>query len=163
MTKVFVLDYGRHSSLVIPSESGDFLIEYAYGEWNWFALRKNRWHHVFLTLFFPTRGALGRRAFRARADTQAVRRACFAEAVLEVIVEESNVGNLERRLEAEFEAHRETLHYQPEFGLHFVHSDRDFHLFHNCNHSVSEWLREMGCEVQGPSMFADFKLKPPAR
>ena len=36
---VFVTDYGRHSSLVLPDGGGD-LVEFAFGDWNWFAVNK---------------------------------------------------------------------------------------------------------------------------
>jgi hypothetical protein len=36
---VYVTDYGRHSSILLPDPRGH-LTEYAFGDWNWFALRQ---------------------------------------------------------------------------------------------------------------------------
>ena len=36
---VFVVDYGRHASLALPKE-GTGLVEWSWGDWNWFALER---------------------------------------------------------------------------------------------------------------------------
>ena len=58
---VYVADYGRHASLLVPRPGGE-LVEFAYGEWKWFALgQKSMWRSP-AALFWPTAATLGRRS-----------------------------------------------------------------------------------------------------
>ena len=153
---VYIVDYGRHTSLLLPEEEGEGLIEYAYGEWQWFALDRARWHDVFGTLLWPTRGALGRWEWDLPPDVETIRTAILCEDVLEIIVASQRERALLMRLEARHAQHADTLHYQPRYRLEFVHDDDEYHLFHNCNHALADWLRELDCEAHGWAMFADF-------
>jgi hypothetical protein len=156
---VFVLDHGRHSSLLLPDTGTQAFTEYAYGDWNWFALDKSEWYDVFPTLFWPTRGALGRRSLHVEADPETIRHITPCERVLDVKVSAGKAQELAEELRRQFEQASATLHYQPLYDLSFVHSDAAFHLFHNCNHMLAQWLRELGCEVRGPAMTADFVVR----
>ena len=40
---VYIADYGRHSSLILPTDTG-CLAEYAYGDWRFYALNQYRWY-----------------------------------------------------------------------------------------------------------------------
>ncbi len=156
---VFLLDYGRHSSLLLPDTGTQTLVEYAYGDWNWFALDKSEWYDLFPTLFWPTRGALGQRRLDVESNPEAIRLAVSCKKVLTITVGAQHVNDLSEKFHSQFEQHKETLHYQPLYDLRFVHSEMAFHLFHNCNQALAEWLRELGCEVQGPAMTADFVVQ----
>ena len=156
---VFVADYGRHASLLLPERTGESLVEYAYGEWKWYAFDESRSYRVFPTLFWPTRGTLGRRALFVPIDANGIRRALGCEEVLEVVVASEDASSLLMRLETEFESHLGGAHFQPLYDAHFVPSDKAFHLFHNCNRAVANWLRELGCEVRGLSVLADFVVQ----
>jgi hypothetical protein len=153
---VYIVDYGRHASLLLPKDEGQGLIEYAYGEWGWFALDRSRWHDVFRTLLWPSRGALGRWEWDLPADVETIRAGIFCEDVLQVIVASERERALLVRLDARHAQHADTLHYQPLYQLEFVHDDDEYHLFHNCNHVLARWLRELDCDVHGWAMFADF-------
>ena len=156
---VFVVNFGRHTSLLLPALTDDSLVEYAYGEWKWFALDKSRSYRVFPTLFWPTRGTLGRRALSVSPDPHAIRRTVPCEDVLEVVVASEDALSLSARLDMQFERNVDSMHFQPLYDLHFVHSDKAFHLLHNCNRAVADWLRELGCEVRGVAVLADFVVK----
>ena len=153
---VYIVDYGRHTSLLLPREEDEGLIEYAYGEWGWFALDRSQWHDVFRTLLWPTRGALGRWEWDLPRDVESIRAAILCEDVLEIIVASERERALLRRLDARYTRHADTLHYQPLYQLDFVHDEDEYHLFHNCNHELAQWLLELDCEVHGWAMFADF-------
>ena len=156
---VFVLDYGRHSSLLLPDTGTQALVEYAYGDWNWFASDRSEWYDVFPTLFWPTRGALGQRRLYVESNAESVLRVFPCERVLKVTVSAQKANDLSAELHSQFEQHSDTLRYQPLYDLSFVHSETAFHLFHNCNHILADWLRELGCEVRGPAMTADFVVR----
>ena len=57
---VFITDYGRHSSLLLPHPGGGFT-EYAFGDWNWFALKRTTSGDALQALFFSPASTLGRR------------------------------------------------------------------------------------------------------
>ena len=156
---VFVLDYGRHSSLLLPDTSAQAFIEYAYGDWNWFALDRSEWYDVFPTLFWPTRGALGRRTLHVESNPETILGVLACEHVLEVTVSARRARELSAELDSQFERRSDTVHYQPLYDLSFVHGETAFHLFENCNHVLADWLRDLGCEIQGPAMAADFVVR----
>ena len=156
---VFVLDYGRHSSLLLRDTSAQAFTEYAYGDWNWFALARSEWYDVFPTLFWPTRGALGRRTLHVESNPETILSVLTCEHVLEVTVSAQRANELSTALDSQFEQRSETLHYQPLYDLSFVHGETAFHLFDNCNHVLADWLRELGCEIRGPAMAADFVVR----
>ena len=156
---VYVIDYGRHASLLLPQPDGEVLIEYAYGDWGWFSLDESQWYDVFPTLFWPTQGSLGRWQHRLEGDRASVRRSIACEEVLEVVVGSDDVARLLARLESRYRRQIDTRHYQSLYRLNFVHDEEDYHVFHNCNHVLAEWLRELGCDVRGLAMSADFVVR----
>lgn len=146
---VALIDYGHHASLALPS--GDRAVEYAYGEWEWFALNNDAWYRVFPALFWPTQGALGRRSlpFPPRGP---------AEEILLFRVGRAEADALLARLNARFASRPETPVPNPLVGLTFVPDDVDYCATSNCNSVLAAWLRELGCEVSRPSCFASFRL-----
>jgi hypothetical protein len=161
-TTIFVVDYGRHSSLLLPRAGNDGLDEYAYGDWAWFALDRSSTLNLLPTLFLPTRGTLGHAVWMVEADADAIRAARDVELVIPVIVETEKAAALHRRLDERFDAARDTLHWQPRYGLDFVHDPTSYHVFHNCNQVTASWLRELGCEVRGCTMFSAFDYVAPS-
>jgi hypothetical protein len=161
---IFVIDYGRHSSLVLPDPRApagraNALVEYTYGDWNWFALDRHGWHHVFPTLFWPTRGTLGHRRLSVAPEPAAIRRLAPYEHLHPITVSAARASDLAAQLHAQFERHRDSLHHHRLYDLDFVPSESAFHLFHNCNHVVARWLRQLDCQVRGPALTADFVVR----
>ena len=85
---VFLVDYGRHSSLLLPDDGDKGLIEFTYGDWRWFALGKDGPLDVIPTIFLPTQGALGRWTWPIRRDARVVRRAIPCETVHTIIADD---------------------------------------------------------------------------
>ncbi|UCD76818.1 MAG: DUF2459 domain-containing protein [Phycisphaerales bacterium] len=156
---VFIIDYGRHTSLMLPQTDDQSLIEYAYGEWDWFALDRSRWYHLFPTLLWPTRGTLGRWEWDMEPDVETLRHRIWCQNVLEVTVDSASIADLLVRLDERYRRHPDTLHYQPLYQLNFVHDDQRYWAFHNCNHVLAQWLRDLDCKVHGFAMFADFRVR----
>ncbi len=174
---VYILDYGRHSSLLIPTtqptQHPPQFIEYAYGEWNWYAHQKDGFFNTFPTLFWPTTGTLGRNTWTLTDPIQtqntddqistAAAQHFQAETVFTIPVEASEVTYLLDNLNSRFTQDPEqTPIYNEDFKLYFIPEKKvKYTLFHNCNHEVVDWLRALGCTVQGNGTFADFKINPP--
>ena len=157
---VYLIDYGRHVSLLLPLDETNELIEYAYGDWNWFALDRSRILDVFPTLFWPTPAALGRWEWALPDNAEAVRDRISCEELLQITVARADAQRFLSELEDRFMKQIETLHYQPRYQFDFVRDDSTYHLLHNCNHVTARWLERMGCEVRGSAMLADFAVQP---
>jgi len=155
---VVVVDHGYHSSLLLPAPEGGS-VEYAFGEWAWFALNRDAWYHAFSTLCWPNRGALGRRLHAAPPAQVARAGSLPCEEMLELEVERAKAGALQRRLEESFQGRIGTRVHNPLLGLDLVHGDDDYCFLVNCNHVLGRWLCELGCELGGTATFSSFRVE----
>lgn len=159
---VVVADYGYHSSLLLPLPDGGSM-EYAFGEWDWFALNRDEWYRVCGTLCCPNQGALGRRRL-SMAPTRAVAEgALYCREAHEIRVARASADLLAKRLDDRFRKNLETRVYNPVLRLEFVHDEIDYCFFVNCNHVLARWLRELGCELDGSACFSSFRVEAPQR
>lgn len=164
---VFIADYGIHASLLIPRRDGR-IVEYAYGEWEWFALGHDQWYRAGPALLWPTRGTLGRADFEGPAELDAVRRQLTTEEVYELQVERSAAAALLKRLDASFANGGDESVYNDELKMKFVPHPASYSLHRECNSVVADWLRELDCAVAGCAMSANFVVReaasePPAQ
>lgn len=157
---IFIVDHGYHSSLLLPDGAGG-LSEFAYGEWEWFALGREQWHRVPAVLFWPTQGTLGRRAVPARPVAREVAERVAAEAVHELFVSAQRVDALRGSLEARIEASAGTRVHNLSYGLEMAPVDPPYSILHHCNSEVADWLRELGCRTCGAPLIAEFEVAPP--
>lgn len=156
---VYLRHEARHRGLILPRAAGGH-VEYGYGDWDWYALQRNRWYHAFDTLLWPTPGTLGRRILPV--GTLAELQATYPASVLHPLpVERGAAARLEEELEWQFASGGVAL-YNPAYGLHFVpHPDR-FWLFHNCNDALASWLQALGCRVSPAPVRLGLTVKPAA-
>lgn len=152
---VYVLDYGYHAALLLPEEDGG-LGEYAFGEWEWFARNQMQWYRGPIILSWPQPSCLGRRVLSA-ATTQAAHSAFGAARVTELIVERDRAHGLRRRLAEPFQAAAQPPHFNPVCQMAFVRTDDPYWLYNNCNSRVADWLRNLGCSVQGLGVSSRFE------
>ncbi|TVQ31666.1 MAG: DUF2459 domain-containing protein [Phycisphaeraceae bacterium] len=157
---VYIIDYGRHTSLVLPRESGEH-VEYSYGEWSWYAKNRTGALHVFRTLLIPSQGALGRRIHDGPPEEEALRREFVFDRIRPIIVEAEATQALVNRLDERFEEGLDTLIYNELHDLRFVHDPDRYTFFNNCNPVLASWLRELGCEVRGPALLAHWRIEEP--
>lgn len=158
---VFVLDHGRHTSLVVSTPEGG-LVRYAYGDWRFYAKRETGLGRAIAALLWQTPGALGRRELRGPPTAEAVR----ARIPLVIVnlygieVEQARVEALRKELDAIFAAAEQPLD-TPETDLIFVPHPRAYTLSHNSNTAVAGWLTQLGCEVRGPAINARWRIDEP--
>lgn len=156
--KVFLADYGRHSSLVLP-RSEHALVEYAFGEWRWFALNDTGFFSACRALGWASEGTLGRRTIPIEPETDL--RLLFPHVTLfELAVEREAVVLLLGRLDARWQRQEELAVFNDNYGFHFVPDDQRYHLFRNCNPIVAAWLRELGCQVRAPALLSNWRVRP---
>jgi hypothetical protein len=139
---VYLLRSAYHVGIVLPDFEGG-LVEYGYGEWNWYALMHDSWYNVFSTLLWPTQGCLCRRKVGGRVSLER-----FPGGSLEpVVVSETRAKDLVDRLEDRFQEKAATLIYNSAYGLEFVHASRGFWAFYNCHDAVADWFIDLECDV----------------
>jgi hypothetical protein len=158
---VFVTNYGRHSSLLLPA-SNDQWTEYAFGDWDWFALGHKSSSSGIRALFFSKESALGRREIKLPdppvSDVE-IARVLDAKQVESLRVSRERSDALRHELDEQHQARIDTATFNPEAQLWFVKSDERYGLCYNCNHATAQWLRELGCTIKGSAMFSRFRVK----
>jgi Protein of unknown function (DUF2459) len=150
---VYLIDYGFHSRLILPNDR-DKCLEYAYGDWQYFALNKQDWLTGAAALFLPTQAALGRK-FR-NCDRLYLLAARKDNSLLSITVEKARVDRLLKLLNAHFD--RPTIQIEnPHTGMTLVPYNRPYTVLHNSNHELVRWLQDLGCRVEGFVLWANFK------
>jgi hypothetical protein len=155
---VFVLDHGRHTSLVLPAPDGS-LRRYAYGDWRFYAERDTGAASALAALLWPTPGALGYRDLPGPATAEAVR-AQVGVMIVELHslnVERERVDRLRTRLDARIAGAQRRLD-TPEVDLVFIPYPTGYHLGHNSNQMLADWLVELGCEVSRRPVRAGWRI-----
>ena len=155
---VFVIDYGRHASLLLPMEDDHTLREYAYGDWGWFALAHDGVLDVFPTLFLPTQGTLGRWDWHIEAEKENIERFVPCEEILEIRVASHDATALLADLDARYESQLDSQIKSDLYQLLFVHDDERYHLLNSCNLVLSRWLKSLDCKIDGCTILADFRI-----
>ena len=153
---IHLLDHGRHTSLVLPSERG--AVRYTFGDWRWYAEHEVGPWRAFRALLTPSAATLGRYELSGRDSDEALSRLYIGVQhhhrleVERAAVEELR-ADLDRR-HAEAERHLFSPRYQLEFASH----PEPYHLFNNSNGKVAGWLETLGCAVSGVPLRADWRL-----
>lgn len=155
---VYLLDHGRHASLVLPREDGR-LARYSYGDWHWYVEGRRGPLSGLAALLWPTPGALGRSLGEGGGDPRALAPE-GVERVHALRVERRRVQALRRRLDARFAAADAAPVHSADFGLAFVPHPRSYWFAHQSNLVVAGWLRELGVEVGGSPWLSDWRLVP---
>ncbi|MHC4846525.1 MAG: hypothetical protein ACYTCU_10245 [Planctomycetota bacterium] len=161
---VYVADYGRHASLLVPRPGGE-LVEFAYGEWKWFALGQNSMWRSPAALFWPTTATLGRRSLPGDLSDDELARlmglgTVEGTALHPIEVEKGPTASLLLMLEERHLVNRTGRPTATNHGLTFAPDPSSFSLFYNCNSAVSDWLERLGCEVSLAAPKANYEIEP---
>lgn len=160
---VYLLDHGRTPSLVLPSADGG-MTRYAYGDWNWYALRNTGPVAGARALFLPTQGALGRQELSGPPVEASLPQGLGSDAWVNlhpITVGLSDVEQLRARLDREHSEGAKVALVES-FNMEFVPHPLRYTWFRNSNHVVAAWLRELGCETEGLAFHSRWKVKPKA-
>ena len=157
--RVFVIDYGRHASLALPKEDSG-LVEWSWGDWNWFALDRTGPLDGLQALFASPRSTLGRRELAPAQDAEELAARLGAQQLLSLNVERERARALQRHLDARWLRRRHEAVAHPG-GTIFVPDDRRYGLFNNSVHELARWLEALGANVSGTGVTAKFKLSRP--
>ncbi|MBE9167218.1 DUF2459 domain-containing protein [Pleurocapsales cyanobacterium LEGE 06147] len=155
---VYVTDYGYHGRLVLPSRQGG-LVQYAYGDWDYFALERQNWNKAIAALLIPTQGTLGRRRIKDFAELRQILGPDWQDILLSFEVATSKAFHLEESLDVRFDRNIDTRVFNPHNGLTFVKDEWDYTLLHNSNHELVEWLEDLDCRVKGFPTLPNFQIQ----
>lgn len=155
---VYLVDLGRHTRLAVELPNGG-LVEYAYGEWQWYAKMQDQWWRAPAVVLWPTQGTLGRWEWRAPGAAPRLLNAYNGLIVLELSAEASLVDALVAELDRDFNRRSGELLRNTTYRLDFVPDGRSYWLFNNSNHAVKRWLQSLGFEVRGSGIFAEWKYE----
>ena len=160
---VYLLDHGRHASLVLPRREGG-MVRYSYGEWRWYVEAERHLLSGAAALLWPTRSGLGRGVHEAITGPEALSGLApeGLVAVYPLVAEEARVIALKRRLDAHFEAPLASPAYSEEFDLLFVPYPRAYWWTHQSNLVTARWLRSLGVEVRGIPWLSRWRLEAPS-
>lgn len=160
--RVFVLDHGRHSSLVLPSEDGGAL-RYSYGDWDYYVLDDTSIMSSLKAMFRPSPAALGRQYLAAPPDgaTMQTQTGLEVTATHEILVEVGVMQGLRDELGSLFNQGRNTLHPGRVANAYFVHHPAPYSARHNSNQIVARWLEQLGCTIIGKPFLSKWRVMPP--
>jgi len=152
---IYLVDRGFHARLILPS-SNNKCLEYAYGDWRYFALNQQDLLSGAAALLLPTQGALGRKLkncdrWQQFASEQNNHFSSFA-------VEKTKVDSLLKVLNLYFDRPATMQIKNPHTGMTLVPYDLTYTLLHNSNHELVRWLEDLGCRVEGFVLWANFKI-----
>ncbi|BAZ03570.1 hypothetical protein NIES3974_01990 [Calothrix sp. NIES-3974] len=152
----YVVDVGLHARLVLPDEEGG-LVQYAYGDWHYFALHQQDWGSGIAALLIPTQGTLGRRKYQDIAEfKQGIGNHIT---VLNFAVSGVQAKKLQKSLEQRFQQNMNTQVFNPVNQMNFVKDDMEYTIYHNSNHELVVWLEDLDCRVEGFVLLANFQVK----
>ena len=153
---VYVVDLGLHSRLVLP-DSDNGLVQYAYGDWRYFALNHEDLGSGIAALLIPTQGTLGRRKYE---NIDQLQQAIDGNAtILSFAVARAKATQLQKLLDQRFGQNIATQIFNRVNQMNFVQDDLDYTLYHNSNHELVVWLQNLDCRVEGFVLLADFQVQ----
>src|SRR5690554_4997426 len=157
---VYLLDHGRHASLVLPHEEGG-VVRYSYGDWRWYVEGERRLWVGAAAMLWPTKAGLGR-ALHPHLDLPEDIAVLAPEGLSEVYVlqaDSQQVRLLQRRLDHHFVRQASfTPVYSAAYGLEFVPYPRRYTAFHQSNLKVAQWLRALDMNVTGSPWLSNWKI-----
>jgi hypothetical protein len=161
---VYLIDQQYSASLVMPDESR--WVRYIYAEWSYYALGNQDATGALRAVLVPSQATLARRKIRSVGSMKALAAALDieAEAIYALPVERSRVSKLVGRLNEAYRKHQDQAIYDPLQKLGFVpYPSEPYHLLHNSNTVVAQWLEELGCSVRGVAILSRWQIREPVK
>lgn len=156
---VFLIDHGRHTSLVMATDAGD-LVRYAYGDWRYYADQDTRLRTGVAALLWPTAGTLARSQLDGPADLEVLRSQLRVgvEAVWKFEVAGGDVDRLRRALDEVHESGAASHQYVAAYDMTFAPHPEPYTWINNSATMISRWVEQLGVEVDGWGMVASWEV-----
>ncbi len=158
--EVLLVDHGKHASLVMPRRDGS-RVQYAYGDWNYFALNKTGLGNALAAALWPTRGALGRHELPHEQYSGDPGKHYAAEKIMRIMVSRKKVDALLAELDSIYDANIDSKVHNDWLQLDLVHAPEKYTALNNSNGVTARWLEQLGCRVSGSRLFSSWSVKEP--
>lgn len=158
---VTLVTHGKSSSLILP-DGERRMVRWAFGDWRYYAAGETGIWSTVAAAVWPTPSALGRQVVDPapeRTDDVVASLGIGIDEAYSIRVERAAVARLQARLESIFESNRETLLYNPGPRLEFVRHPQPYTLVNSSNRKVAEWLRELGCTIEGVPLLSNWIIE----
>jgi hypothetical protein len=156
---VYLTDYGRHASVLLPVSSGGY-DEYAFGDWEFFAMGHARWWIGLRALVLSPQATLGRRHVDIDEKTGNIKQEIRPSRIMSFQVPRQRAESLAAELDARFLRASGQPMLSEYSGLYHVRDPGCYCLLHNCNQETADWLRQLGCRVDGSTINSKFVIRP---
>ena len=156
---VFLVDHGRHSSLVVSRSDGD-LVRYAYGDWRYYADQDTSLASGAAALLWPTPATLARAQLDGPADVD-VLRGQLRVGIQDIYVFEvagSDADRVMDKLDALHLEGEDAHQYVAAYDMTFAPHPDPYTVLNNSASVLAGWLESMGVEVDGPALVASWRV-----
>jgi hypothetical protein len=159
---VFLIDHGRHSSLVISSDRGD-LVRYAYGDWRYYADQDTSLRSGARALLWPTPATLARGELEGPPELAVLRSQLRVgvETIYAFEVAGDDADWLQAHLDNLHEQGVELHQYVPAYDMTFSPHPEPYTWANNSATMMGRWVRQLGVEVNGWALVASWDVEAP--
>ena len=98
---------------------------------------------------FFTQGALSRKSIMVQSGDSIQDKFKACESVVSINAPAEKVKSLKNKLESKYDSSLASKVYNSEEDAYFVKYEKQYSVFHNCNHELVEWLEYLGSDVSG--------------
>ena len=154
---VVLSQYEWHTRLALPDGMVAFY-EYGFGEWNFYGLEKEGFFSGFRAITGLGKGAMSRRRLPYTLSESEFARAAGSNRSSRFYVERGLAEGLRDELERRWQSNADTRVVRTWDGIPVSRDRTTYHLFANSNHAVANWLRRLGCRVNGNTLTSRFKV-----
>ena len=155
---VWITEYGKHCRVALPAGDSTFT-EYGFGEWHYYALEERGWLSTLRAGAGLGSGAFSRRTLIPAADGTLGPRQTGGTRSERIAVERTQADRLRRELDARWQRNQDQVRIRQVDAVPVSHDPARYHLFENSNHATANWLRQLGCQVRGFPLMANFRLE----
>lgn len=155
---VFLAVNGKHSSLMVERDSGR-VTEFGYTSWSWSVQKRDWWLAALPTMVLPNDGALCVNERPGPLEETRVRTQTGAVGLFPIRVSRAALRTLLEKLDSVYAAGGEKSVLDAPTGWVYVKDEHPYWVLHTCNDAVATWLRELGCQVQGPAVYLNFEVR----
>jgi hypothetical protein len=156
--KVFVADYGVHSSMMLPTADGRYA-EYSFGDWRYAAMNRMGPHDAIAALTISFQSAVGRRYVTIQpGQSVPVPREWKPKRWTSFYAGRAEVNGLLAKLDARFEREAATRVYNRLNDTEYVKDRERYSFANNCNHLTVRSLRDLKCDVRGVLVSSKFRV-----
>lgn len=158
---VWITEYGKHCRVALPAGDSTFT-EYGFGEWHYYALEERDWLSTLRAGTGFGSGAFSRRTLLPAADGTLGPRQTGGTRSERIAVERTQADRLRRELDARWQRNQDQVRLRQVDAVPVSRDPARYHLFENSNHATAQWLRQLGCQVHGFPLMANFRLEDKA-